>query len=159
METQDERIARTISEDAIRDKEIKTEIIRILTQRHNLYMAHWAWRERSIPGMPRVEFYKPFYSHIELFLETDSTFHARYLFQYEYALRDLISEGTVSLVKHETYSLEDPNDFREAHIGDVFLSVPILNRVYAQSVRGSIFRNEGHGNVCALCAGAIGVEK
>lgn len=117
--------------DRLNEKLAKEEIIWRLTERRDLYTAHCS--DRSTRNL-NISFYTPFLSPVELYDRVKFDVPGLRPFEFESAVEDLIREGKVVRVSERTHSLDQPNDFRDARLGELFLSDPKLITAYELSI-------------------------
>lgn len=121
---------------------LRSSVLSIIKNRHDLYLAHDLFRKNLLKDMgysyeagTNIEFHKPFLSPIQLWIESNAAhFVGNWVFEFTSLLWHLESDKIICRVTQPTHSLDSPNDFREADLGDVFLNVPLLVRVYKKSV-------------------------
>jgi len=118
-----------------KDKDIRNAVIGALTDRHDLYVGHCAYRSRLIPGLQHIHFHKPFCGPVELYFECKAPELGVSVYDFEEALDSLIEDGTLSMVNVETNGFVYPCDFRDARFGALFLNVPLLMDAYVCTAR------------------------
>lgn len=110
---------------------LQGDIVRILTNRFERYGAHWAQREKITPELPHIDFTEPYRSPVELYVETDAARLDPEGWRFDSAIWHLLTDKKILCVTRAGHS-SMYNDFYLANVGDLFLNVPILARVYAE---------------------------
>jgi hypothetical protein len=117
--------------DRLNEKRAKSEIIWRLTERRDLYTAHC--EDRSTSRL-HIQFYTPFLSPVELFARVKFDVPGLRPFEFDSVVEDLIQDGKVVRVSEKTHSLDTPNDFRDARLGELFLGTQELIAAYELSI-------------------------
>jgi hypothetical protein len=117
--------------DRLNEIRAKSEIIWRLTERRDLYTAHCS--DRSTRSL-NINFYTPFLSPVELFARVRFDVPGLRPFEFESAVENLIREGKIARVNEKTWSLDQPNDFRDARLGELFLGTQELIAAYELSI-------------------------